>query len=115
MAQKTVTTLVDDIDNGPADETVSFALDGTSYEMDLSKSHAQQLRDALAPYLGAARKSSGSGRRPGSRGRSGGSASGGSDRQKVADIRSWAKSKGLKVSERGRISGAVLEQYEAEH
>ena len=45
MAQKVEVLLVDDIDGGEADETVSFSIDGTSYEIDLSKKNAAKLRD----------------------------------------------------------------------
>jgi hypothetical protein len=34
-------------------------------------------------------------------------------RQQSVDIRAWAKAHGIEISERGRISGAVIEQYEA--
>lgn len=108
MAQKTVIMLEDDIDGGPADETVSFSLDGTSYEIDLNAANAAKLRDSFAGWVGAARKagragSSGPARRSRSRG--------GNDR--VAQIRAWAKSNGIKVSERGRVSADVVAQWEA--
>lgn len=104
MAQKVQVVLVDDLDGGKADETVKFALDGASYEIDLSTAHAKELRDALAPWLGAARKTSG---RTSARGRS---ASG-----DTGKIRAWAKSNGFEVSERGRISAEVRAAYAAAH
>jgi hypothetical protein len=55
MAQKVQVVLVDDLDNGPADETVTFSLDGVSYEIDLSHDNAAKLRDVLATYVGHAR------------------------------------------------------------
>jgi hypothetical protein len=107
VAQKTQVILIDDIDGGAATETVAFALDGTSYEIDLSAKNAGKLRDAFAPYVGAARKSgvrSGArrGRRPSGDGR-------------TAQIRAWAKSKNLKVNERGRIPAEIVAKYEAAH
>ena len=60
MAQKVQTLLIDDLDGGEADGTVRFGLDGTDYEIDLSAKHAEALRKALAPYLGAARRAPGS-------------------------------------------------------
>ncbi len=105
MAQKVQVILVDDIDGGAADETVSFAVDGTSYEIDLSKKNAAQLRDALAPWVGSARKASGSRARRSRGGRVNDS----------ADVRAWAKSKGLAVSERGRISADIRAKYDAAH
>ena len=114
MAQKVQVLLVDDLDGGEASETVSFAIDGTSYEIDLSARNAEQLRDAVAKYVGAARRagrsSGGSAGRSSSSGRSrGGSAP--MDRDQAAAIRSWAKKQGLKVSDRGRIPATIIEQY----
>jgi hypothetical protein len=107
MAQKINVTLEDDLTGGTADETVSFSLDGTSYEIDLTTKNAKGLRDALAPYVGAGRRaSSGGGRRSGRRSSS-------ADRGRTQEIRAWAKKKGVKVSERGRISSDVVAQFEA--
>jgi len=112
MAQKVQVLLVDDLDGGEAEETVSFAVDGSSYEIDLSQKNAEELRDAFAKYVGAARKagrSSGSGGRSSSAGRSRGSTA--MDRDQAAAIRSWAKKQGLKVSDRGRIPASIIDQY----
>ena len=105
MAQKVTVELEDDLDGGPADETVRFGVDGSEYEIDLSKKTAAAFRRKLAPFLEHARKAGrGQRRRPGrtaaSRDRSGG-------------IRAWAKGQGIAVSERGRIPASVVEQYEA--
>jgi hypothetical protein len=112
VAQKVEVTLVDDLDGGAADETVSFAIDGTSYEIDLSGKNAQKLRDAVTPFLGAARKVGRVSARSGGRGRSGGSAT--VDREQNQAIREWAKKKGLNVSERGRIPAEIVERYHTE-
>lgn len=114
MAQKVQVLLVDDLDGGEADETVSFALDGTTYEIDLTDEHAAQLRDAFAPWVGAARRAGGgrAGARPAGRSRS---SSGGADRERVQEMREWARNNGHKVSERGRLSAAVTQAYEAAH
>jgi hypothetical protein len=112
VAQKVEVTLVDDLDGGAADETVSFAIDGASYEIDLSGKNAQKLRDAVTPYLGAARKVGRVAARSGRGGRSGGSAT--VDREQNQAIREWAKKKGLNVSERGRIPAEIVERYHAE-
>src|SRR5688572_8339813 len=93
-------------------QTVSFGLDGQSYELDACEQHRGELQDAFAPYVGAARKAGGSGggsaprraARSSSR-----SSSGGSDREEVQRIREWARTNGHKVSERGRLSSTVLE------
>ncbi len=55
MAQKIQTLFIDDLDGSAAEGTVRFGLDGTEYEIDLNAGHAQELRDALARYVGAAR------------------------------------------------------------
>ncbi len=111
MAQHTVTTLIDDIDGSEATQTVSFDLDGTAYEIDLSEAHAEDLREVLSPYVGAARRASSSTSRRGTPARS--------SRQRSADdvdpkeARAWAQANGVEVSPRGRINGTVLEQYRA--
>ena len=113
MAQKVQVLLVDDLDGGEASETVSFSLDGSSYEIDLSAKNADQLRDALAKYVGAARKAGrasagGAPRATSGRARGGTTAM---DRDQAAAIRAWAKKQGLKVSDRGRIPATIIEQY----
>jgi hypothetical protein len=108
MAQKVQVLLVDDLDGGPADETVTFALDGVSYEIDLTTANAATLRDAFGTWVGHARKVGGrSARTTGSRSRS--------SRGDAQAIRDWAKAHGHKVSERGRISAEVKAAYEAAH
>src|SRR5260370_10809804 len=74
VAQKIETLFVDDLDGSDAEGTVRFGLDGTDYEIDLNAGHARQLRDALARYVGAARKAGGARRpaRSGGRGSAGG-------------------------------------------
>lgn len=108
MAQRVNIVLVDDIDGSDAAETVSFGLDGTSYEIDLNEKHAAKLRDALANYVGHARKVSG-GRR--TRSRASASSSGAS----AADVRAWARENGYAVPDRGRIPADVRSAYDAAH
>ena len=105
MAQKVSIALEDDLDGGPAAETVRFALGGAEYEIDLSKKNAAAFRKQLAPYLEHARKA---GRAPSRR-----PARSAASRQRSGDIRAWAKERGLAVSERGRIPASVAEQYHA--
>lgn len=110
MAQKVQVLLVDDIDGGTADETVTFALDGVSYEIDLTTAHAAELRDAFATWVGHARKVGG---------RSAGSRGTGAARPRRSNdagaVRAWAKENGFEVSERGRISAEIREAYDAAH
>lgn len=107
MAQKITVALEDDLDGGPADETVRFGIGGAEYEIDLSKKNARALRRRLAPFMDHARKA---GRGP--RRRTGRSAA---SRERSGDIRAWAKTHGITVSDRGRIPASVVEQYEARH
>ncbi len=109
MAQKVQVLLVDDIDGGPADETVTFGLDGVSYEIDLTTANAANLRDALGTWVGHARKVGGRTARATTAARSR------SSRGDAQAIRDWAKAHGHKVSERGRISAEVKAAYEAAH
>jgi len=110
MAQKVQVVLVDDLDNGPADETVTFSLDGVSYEIDLSHDNAAAFRDLLAPYVGHGRRL-GAARRAAAR-RARGAGSGSSN---PAVVREWAKSQGIAVNERGRISADLQAKYDAAH
>ncbi len=64
MAQKVQTLLIDDLNGSEADGTIRFGLDGTEYEIDLNAKHAQQLRDALARYIAAARRTGTNARQP---------------------------------------------------
>lgn len=110
MAQKVNIVLVDDIDGSEATETVSFGLDGTSYEIDLNDANAAALRDALATYVGHARKV-GSARR-GRRTSAAAPAAGGPS---AREIRDWARSNGYDVPDRGRVSAEVREAFAAAH
>jgi DNA-nicking Smr family endonuclease len=111
MAQKVMVSLVDDLTGDVADETVSFGLDGKNYEIDLSGGNAEKLRGALADFVAAARRSGGGRRSSGS----GAGKRPGVDRELNQAIREWARGKGLKVNDRGRIPAEVVEAYHEEH
>ena len=122
MAQKVQVLLVDDIDGGTAEETVTFALDGVNYEIDLTAEHAAELRDSFSRWVGHGRKvgsGSGSGTRGSGRQARGGGTSrrsgSGSSSGDATAIREWARENGYEVSERGRISADVRRAYEAAH
>jgi hypothetical protein len=108
LAQKVNIVLVDDIDGSEATETVSFGLDGTSYEIDLNDKNAAALREALSGYVGHARKVGAASRR----GRRSAASSGGPSPK---EIRDWARSQGMEVPDRGRVSADVRAAYEAAH
>jgi len=103
MATKVTIALEDDLEGGPAHETVRFAVGGAQYEIDLSKKNARAFRKHLAPFVEHARKAGRGPRRPRTA----------SNRQRSGDIRAWAKEQGIAVSDRGRIPASVMEQYHA--
>ncbi|MEU5577764.1 Lsr2 family protein [Streptomyces huasconensis] len=110
MAQKVQVLLIDDLKGGEADETVTFALDGKSYEIDLSSKNADKLRGALEEFIKAGRRTGGKAS-AGNRGRTSAKASGSS--ADTAAIRSWAKENGMEVNDRGRVPASIREAYEA--
>ena len=111
MAQRVQILLEDDTDNSVADETVSFALDGVSYEIDLSTANAARLREDLSHWVLNAR--SAGGRR--SAGRRRGSGSVAHKRANVSAVREWARAQGMQVSDRGRVPGSVQDAYDKAH
>ena len=111
MAKQTTVTLVDDLDGSEAEEQVSFAVDGRSYEIDLSAANSARLRDVLDPFISAARRSGG---RRGSTAAAP-AARPSTDREQNQAIREWAQQQGMKISERGRIPSNVLEAYHQNH
>ncbi len=112
MAQRVNVVLVDDLDGSDAAETVSFALDGVDYEIDLNDKHAGELREALALYVGHGRRTGGRRRKAASRRTSSSSAAGGAS---ASEIRAWARENGWDVPERGRVAAEVREAYAAAH
>lgn len=112
MAQKVTVSLVDDLSGDNADETVVFGLDGKSYEIDLSSGNADKLRSALAAYVSAAR-------RPGGQRRAEAPATSVKrapvDREQNQAIREWARKRGMKISDRGRIPADLLDAYHNEN
>jgi hypothetical protein len=114
MAQIREVRLIDDLDGEAADETIEFGIDGKNYEIDLSTANAGKLREVLASFVAAARRSGGR------RGRSGGAGAAPArrpsiDREQNQAIREWARKRGMKVSDRGRIPAEVLEAYHKEN
>jgi Lsr2 len=107
MAQKVLVQLIDDLDGTSSEDvtTVQFGLDGVTYEIDLSESNADRLRDLLADYVAAARRTGGRVRRGTRPGRGGGA-----DNDASA-IREWAQANGIELAARGRIPSHVAESY----
>jgi hypothetical protein len=109
MAQKVLTVLTDDIDGGEASQTITFAVDGVTYEIDVNDAHAGDLRGAFDYWIGYARKVSARGGVARVARRAGGS----SDKARLAAIREWARKNGKKVSDRGRIPASIVNEYDA--
>lgn len=112
MARKVEVTLVDDIDETPADRNVTFALDGKTYEIDFSQANYDKLAGALAPFVEKGRRVTASrtarSSSPVRRSSTGGSSN-------AAAVRAWASENGYEVSDRGRIPADVVAAYEAAH
>jgi hypothetical protein len=109
VAQKIQTLFIDDLDGSDAEGTVRFGLDGAEYEIDLNAEHARELRDALARYMSAARRTGGAAKRPAARGSRRGSANG----VNTTQVREWAKSQGMEVKDRGRIPAGLVVKFKA--
>ncbi len=108
MVQKTQIVLIDDVDGSDADETVTFALDGVTYEIDLTTKRANELREGINDWVKSARKVARTSTRTTP-------AKPRTDPAQLAKIREWARENGHQVSDRGRIPTAVTEAYEAAH
>jgi hypothetical protein len=109
--KRITTELVDDLDStviGPGEGgTVTFALDGASYEIDLGRANQQALRDALAPFIAKARST---GRRSSAAPRARRASTSSGD---TAAVRAWALRNGYEVGDRGRIPGEIRAAYTA--
>jgi Lsr2 len=132
MAQQVNVKFVDDLDGSDAAGTVVFGLDGRAYEIDLSDDNAARLRESLASFIAAARKSGGSAagtrrlHKPAPKmtapkmtapkmTATAGLRSQPLDREQTAAIRAWARQNGHKVSDRGRIAKTVVDAFQAAH
>jgi hypothetical protein len=107
MASRTVVQVEDDIDGSEATETVTFGLDAVSYEIDLSARNAEKLRRVLQRYTAAGRRVRGRS----TRGRA--TTPPRAEREQAAAVREWARRNGYEVSDRGRVAGHIIEQYQA--
>ena len=107
MAKRTTTVLIDDLTGAELGDdavTVTFALEGTAYEIDLAPASAADLREALEPFIGAARKTGRTGR---------GSATSSAPTGEQSAARAWLLEQGVDVPSRGRLSAELLERYRA--
>jgi len=104
MARRTTVTLQDDVDGGPADVSLQFAIGGVEYEIDLSQKNAARFRSQLAPFIEHGRKIGPRRRRTVRTAES---------RQRSREIRAWASAQGIELSGRGRIPAHVAAEYDA--
>jgi hypothetical protein len=109
MAKETVTKLIDDLDGGVAAETVKFALDGHSYEIDLSAKNAKKLRTELAGYIEHSIRVR---HQPGRSGAARGRRTDANPADQNRAIREWAQRKGMGVAPRGRIRQDIIDAYQ---
>ena len=107
MAKTTITHITDDLDGSSDASTIEFSYKGTPYTIDLAEKNEAKFDKAMERFILAAtpvKTRSASGRRGSS-----------TSRKDFSAVRTWAKSQGLEVSERGRIPKHIVEQYEAAH
>jgi hypothetical protein len=116
MAQQVQVQLVDDLDGiSAADETVSFALDGVTYEIDLSEKNAAQLREYLEEFIGPARRAGGRVKRGRATKPGAIPIAPARSKEQTQAIRQWARDTGHELANRGRIPADVIEAFEAAH
>jgi hypothetical protein len=113
MARQVITTLIDDLDGKKADRTVEFALDGTTYTIDLSDTNAGKLRKALDPFIAAGTRVGRGGVRSARTVTTARRTASSRDENKA--IRDWAVENGYEISERGRIPQSVSDAYRSAH
>ncbi|MEU1551042.1 Lsr2 family protein [Nocardia sp. NPDC005745] len=107
MARKVTVELVDDFDGeSVAEETVHFALDGVEYELDLSKLNTARLQGIFERWTIHARRVGGRKLRGKNQMTSV------TDRAQTQAIREWARTNGLGVSSRGRVSSEIVAAYD---
>jgi hypothetical protein len=108
MARKVLVRLVDDLDGLPSEDvaTVTFSLDRVDYQIDLNESNASKLREGLADFVAAAR-------RTGGRIKRGAGASARAASNDGPAIREWAREQGHQLAERGRIPSHIVDAFHA--
>ena len=115
MASKTLIEFIDDLDGSPATQTVTFAVDGVTYEIDLSDANAAQLRGDISRWTDHGRRVGGRRARTTKTTTTSGTATTSSRKRDLGAVREWAKANGHKVSDRGRVPQSILDAYDAAH
>lgn len=106
MASRTVSICDIGENEHNAERTTRFTVDGAHYEIDLCGAHGGEFTDALHRYTDVARRPSnghGPKRKPNT------------DRERVATVRTWARSQGITIADRGRVPAQVVAAYNAGH
>jgi hypothetical protein len=119
MAREVITQLIDDVTGERADETVTFGLNGKTFEIDLSEANAKELRASLAGYIESGRRIGGKATKP-RRAKSPSqspsqAAAPQPDRTQNQAIRDWARHNGFSIADRGRVPAAVAKAFHAAH
>lgn len=114
MATRIVTEMIDDLDGGNADESITFALDGATYEIDLSEDNASALRKAFERYVSHARRSGGRLKASAGAGKATARPAGNSP-EYLKRVRQWAADNGHRAPARGRVPAQTLQAYEDAH
>ncbi len=113
MATQIIKKLLDDLDGGDADETVTFAMDGVTYKIDLSRKNASKFRDMMSPYQEAGERTGRVGSPPSVRTTAAYSsaATNTATREQNTKIRNWAVRNGYELSDRGRIPQYIVDAF----
>jgi hypothetical protein len=120
MAQKVLVQFVDDLDGSVGEDvsTVSFALDGVNYEIDLREVNANKLRNSLQDFVDSARRTGGrikKGVTPAQVASAPARPTDARSKEQTKAIREWARKNGHDLADRGRIPANVIEAFEASH
>ncbi len=110
MAQRVVVLFQDDLDNSEATHTIQFGVDGVDHEIDLNDHHAQQLRNAFAPWIAVARTP-----RPARRTSPSQHPAPRADPKQLHTIRAWGREHGYTLNNKGRIPQTVQDAYHQAH
>ena len=113
MAQKVIREFIDDIDGSEAERTFTFAVEGTSYEIDLSSQNIKEFNEAIAGFVESARKIKASG--PGRRGPKTSTSDSGRPREQTQAVRQWARQQGHSINDRGRIPASIQQAFDQAH
>ncbi|HEX8936177.1 MAG TPA: Lsr2 family protein [Pseudonocardiaceae bacterium] len=115
MVQKIITEFIDDIDGSPAERTFTFAVDGTTYEIDLSAENIAGFKSVIGGFIESARKVKGSRSSNGRHIHNARVNGGGQSREQTRAVREWARKHGHNISNRGRIPSSIQQAFDQAH